>query len=306
MAINLTVKNTFLDIEVPPLKTAAARRSTSVPRAWKPGAFIDDNHCGSDGSTSVSSDKAEHSLVSFSDSDYQDVQDTHSDCTDECHSCHSSTRWANISDECLSETPKVDTSLMNGAGAKTKVTLSLTDMVEEDAGYTADRKTPLRSKLKSQAKPFVSMRQPPEELRAVLASTVAAVASSPDVVDVKVHDRGMGGTTTIVVESASDNPDPLWAFALAKDALLNAAAQSENTYILGYGQQPFNSLDALSFSAKIACVPAAHQATACWDTYEMGSCPRCATCRWDHPGEVDMMQVIVMMKKGYVSCIVGA
>merc|ERR1719183_1885031 len=102
----------------------------------------------------------------------------------------------------------------------------------------------------------------------------------------------------IVGKSSTPDPDPLWIFSLVKDALLNSAEQSENTYILGYGQQPSNNLDPLSFSTTIGHVPAMHQDTCCWDFYEKGFCARQATCRWDHPAEVDMIRVIVMIQRG--------
>merc|ERR1719183_1285170 len=104
--------------------------------------------------------------------------------------------------------------------------------------------------------------------------------------------------TMIMAESSDQHPDAYWAFLQAKAALLNAATQSESTYILGYGDTPFKDLDPLSFSATIGCVPAAHHDSACWEIYEKGFCPRCATCRWKHPSETDMMRVIVMIKKG--------
>lgn len=296
MAINITVKNTFLNVDTsnPVAEFVKLRRSNSIPRTWKPGGSSDcDDSPHSDDSTSAS-DKAEHFPAALSDCD-QELPDYQSDCADDHHSDYSSCRWADISDECPADRCEECPSQLSDDGTgKSKVTLSLVDMVSSaDARHTDGK---VRSKLSSKAKVFASVRQPPEEVKAVLAATVEALLHSKDIVDVQVRDGGMGGTTMIMADSSSDDPDALWTFSLAKDALLNSAEQSENTYILGYGARPFNSLDTLSFSANIASVPLDHQNTACWETYEKGFCPRCASCRWDHPTEADMMRVIVMIK----------
>lgn len=295
MTLAISVKNTFVDFET--WKTAPVRRrSTSVPRAFKPGSSgsCDDSNYGdaphSDDSTSAS-DKdvplfSPHGAWSESDSQ---------DCTD-----------ADVSTECdfeMEEYAKGASVPANAEDApsdsamKSKVTLSLVDCVcKEDCGYVAAECKP-RTKLKSQARPFESVRQPPAELVAVISSAAQTIASAPDIVDVQVTSGGMGGTTTIVAQSSSSNPDPQCVFTLTKDMMLQTAEHSTNTYILGYGGNPFNNLDQLSFSANICCVPAAHENTACWDFYEKGYCPRCTTCRWDHPSETDIMRVIVMIMK---------
>jgi len=291
MAMNIIVKNTFLNVD-PVAEPVKLRRSNSIPRTWKPGGSSDcDDSPHSDDSTSAS-DKAEHFPAALSDCD-QELPDYQSACADDHHS-DSSCRWADISDDPFCEECPSQLSDDSSEAGKSKVTLSLVEMVcAEDASNTDGK---VRSKLSSKARVFESVRQPPEEARAVIAATVAALWQSKDIVDVQVHDGGMGGTTMIMADSSSDDPDALWAFSLAKDALLNSAEQSENTYILGYGARPFNNLDALSFSANIACVPVDHRNTACWETYEKGFCPRCTACRWDHPAEADMMRVIIMIK----------
>jgi len=173
-----------------------------------------------------------------------------------------------------------------------KTTLSLSDLVEIGAEKA-------RIKLKSTAQPFKSVREPTADAKHVIAQAVEVVSSCADVFDVQVRDGGMGGTTVIIAKSLSAEPDPSLIFSLVKDTLLNAASQSENTYIMGYGAQPFQNLDTLSFSASIACPPVALHKTTCWDTYEKGYCPRCATCCWNHPAEIDKMRVIVMIQNNF-------
>jgi hypothetical protein len=282
MALSIMVKNTFVDIDTKdPTAPLRTRRSSSIPCTWKPGLFIECDSPHSDDST-----------MAFSDSGSQDVADCAticSDCTDLC--VNAGARWADISEDL--ETSADET-------VPSKVTLTLAEMVPtENSCQTGDCK--VRSKLRSQAQLFRSVRQPPADLQAVIARTVTALKSSKDIVDVKVHDGGMGGTTMIVAESSSEDPNALWTLSLAKDAFLSSAEQSESTYILGYGAMPFSNLDNLSFSCRIACMAEAHQDSACWDFYEKGHCARCTTCHWHHPADNDIMRMIVMIKKGGAS-----
>jgi len=274
MAIGITVKNTFIDLkkstEVP------ARRSSSVPPAFKPTCS---DWSYSDDSTNASDKGSPDNLLANSSDSEQGLPDFCSECTDDCDEFLY--RRMESLDDCMPEVASVN--------LQSKVKLSLDDMVTEDAPK-------MRTKLRSQSRPFKSMRAPPAEVTTVITKAVKMMASGNGIFDVQVQDGGMGGTTMVVAECSGSNPDVSMTFALVKDALLNAAEQSENTYILGYGGQPFKNLGPFSFSANIACVPEAHRQTACWGTYEKGFCPRCATCRWDHPSEADMMRIIFMVK----------
>lgn len=192
-------------------------------------------------------------------------------------------------------TPKMSLSDMVGHQAEehkampSKTTLSLDDMVEEGAEKA-------RIKLRPTARPFKSVREPTADTNFVIACAKEVISTFGDIIDVQVRDGGMGGTTVIIAKSRSADPDPSLIFSLVQDALLNSAAQSENTYIMGYGSEPFKKLDTLSFTATLAVPAVAHHKTTCWDTYEKGYCPRCATCRWNHPTEIDKMRVIVMIQ----------
>lgn len=274
----ITVKNTFLNIKK--VAGSGQQRSSSVPRAFKLG----DNAWFSDDSTNASDKDTLHTPSD----DEEDFPDYCSTCTDDqmdfMQSCED-----NCS-ECCSDRQASSTSQDDADQSKVTVKLSLSDMVTENSEK-------VRLKLRPSARPFKSVRAPPAEVTSMIASAVTVLSSGMDIVDVQVCDGGMGGTTLIHASSTSTNPDAQWLFTMVKDALLSSAEQSENSYILGYGAQPFNNLDQLSFSANICCMPAAHRDTACWDFYEKGSCPRRATCRWDHPSDADMMRVIIMVKK---------
>lgn len=276
--ISITVKNTFLDfkrqLEVP------ARRSSSVPRAFKLWDSQGVDAPDDDDSTSASGN-------SGSARDYPDYC---SECTNDEDFVHPGVLTLEDAFECRSCS---DLSLEDSTSAdgKSKVTLSLDDMV-------ADGAEKVRAKLRSQAKPFKSIMPPANrEVADVIQRAVEVLRSIGSIVDVQVQDGGMGGTTMIVAKSSSTAPDAAVAFSLVKDALLSAALLSESTYILGYGAQPFNNLGPLSFSATIASVPDAQKNTACWETYEKGFCPRCSSCHWGHPSGANTMRTIFVVER---------
>jgi len=296
MVVSITVKNTFLDVKRQ-FEEVPARRSSSVPRAFKPG----DCGCGdwphSDDSTIASDKDVTETCPTTSSDSEQDFPDYCSDCTDDC---------GDFASTCSEQRDRVLAALLDRPvpadephkakfsrtpylpapqpQPQAKVTLSLSDIVTD------------KTKLRSQAQPFKSVKTPPAELASLIEKAVEVLSSGTDILDVQAHHGGMGGTTMIMASCTSSNPNALLVLSLVKDALLHSAEQSENTYILGYGAQPFRNLDSLSFSVSVACIPAAHQNTACWDMYETGLCCH-AACTWDHPSDMDKMRIIVMVKK---------
>lgn len=301
-ATSITVKNTFIDVQKE--VEDVPRRSQSVPRAFKlsdhvkntkPCRVLKFAEC-----TFVDPVDTDDS-TNASDKDFPDrwsdheIPDYCSDCTEDNDTIHQGVESVPMP---LLEQPSsagtavvwtTQESLMQ-CQAKAdigKVTLSLDNMVTEES----------RRRLRSQAQPFKSARTPPAEVTKTIASAVEVLATGKDIMDVQVHDGGMGGTTMIVAQSSCAHPDPQCTFSLVKDSLLRSAEQSQNTYVLGYGAQPFNNLDRFSFSLKLAHVPAAHRQTECWDHYEKGFCSQYSKCCWNHPSETDMMRIIVMIKK---------
>lgn len=294
MAINFKVKNTFLELEGDTSKVVpSTRRSSSVPRVFKPAGG---NDCVSSPRSVTSTNASEKDLLemclsSCSDTDYQEASSSCSDCASPCASSVSPVGFDDSSSDheevqtFSQETPKVTLSLSDMVSNRRKQEISLVECCTS------------RTKLRTRARPFQSAREPPQEVKGVISSAVQAFQYSQSVVDVQVQSGGMGGTTLIVGETCEAFPDASLVFPLVKDAILNAAVQSESTYVMGYNVRPFNDLDSLSFSMNIACVPKAHENTACWDTYENGVCPRPSCCRWAHPAELDMMRVIVSLKR---------
>lgn len=138
-----------------------------------------------------------------------------------------------------------------------------------------------------------------EALDAIAAATVA-LQGNPNVSAVKVV-SGVNMVTVVAEVTGTGAQGSFGAretLTLAKDAFLAFTAGSPNTFILGYSTpSPFKDLCNSGFSCSIAVVPAEHQATACWDTYQKGFCPRLATCRWCHPSDGDLTTVRVILKR---------
>mmetsp|Transcript_57948 Transcript_57948/g.137942 ORF Transcript_57948/g.137942 Transcript_57948/m.137942 type:complete len:295 (-) Transcript_57948:113-997(-) len=78
--------------------------------------------------------------------------------------------------------------------------------------------------------------------------------------------------------------------AVAKESLLQSAAGSGHTFVIGYMGQPFLNTQQ-GFSAVLGAM-ADHQG-ACWDFFKTGSCSRHRRCRWQHPVSQKAVEVVV-------------
>eukprot|EP00929_Paragymnodinium_shiwhaense_P017118 TRINITY_DN126076_c0_g1_i1.p1 TRINITY_DN126076_c0_g1~~TRINITY_DN126076_c0_g1_i1.p1 ORF type:complete len:303 (+),score=86.05 TRINITY_DN126076_c0_g1_i1:102-1010(+) len=76
---------------------------------------------------------------------------------------------------------------------------------------------------------------------------------------------------------------------LAKDVLLNAAEQSDCTYVLGYKKEP---LEMRPQGFKTTLCAMQDESQACWDIYGEGICRRGSSCRWQHPPAFSSFAVI--------------
>lgn len=134
------------------------------------------------------------------------------------------------------------------------------------------------------------------EVSAVLRSVAQTLTFNPKVKSVHMVEGAMGSSSAINVElpPSHDHDDVQGISALAKSTFLEAAAQSQNTYIVGYLGTPFCAVGDLSFRCTIARVP--DNTTACWDFYQKGFCPRPSSCRWCHPEGANLMTVWVNLK----------
>lgn len=182
---------------------------------------------------------------------------------------------------------------------KQKQTISLQSMMNSDRSSV-----PIRSqfsKLNSQSELF----RPRSfgEIDSVLASVRQVLASTPDVAAAEVIPGLMGALTTISIKllPASRTTMPgsrksrqTCAAAIAQAALLEATNRSQHVYVLGYETKPFeDNPHGTGFSATLAVASAEWEATACWDTFQKGFCPRGSACRWHHPGREEIQPIRV-------------
>lgn len=299
--MEFVIKNTFIDI-------AAAqgcqqeKRSSSVPPAWKPSSVTEElearalletvSTCGGssvwrcDASTTDSDDTADESGNASTRERY--TGGTPGSATPV-------TSWGDSDDE------KSNTACVT---SNTAAVLKVMDNSASGACRDSQRlQRPRTTKLNPQARlfqPVVPGTPVPQELAAVIGVTSEALRCSPCVHSVDVSGIAMGSTTTLTVRVEPGSLATLGSQRLlscAKEALLGAAARSQSTYVLGYLARPFKDLGTTGFGAQVGFVTSAQEKVTCWDTYQRGFCPRRATCRWCHPLESDLIQIVVKLQE---------
>jgi hypothetical protein len=309
MAMELTIKNTFLDLVGDEQEEACAvqkKRSTSLPRSWKPACLSefklsdavaiasdastgDSDECLSVGDNEVSSGILSSSASDCASSEHMEQADDvptksvlclDSLCDTELGSSpKEKLSWSDLSDHLFED-------------FMPKKVLCLSNMVEEAKVQ--------RTKLKAKARMFEPISMLPQDMRNVLNAAQAALCTAPKITNVQVSEEYFGGTTKIVGSYAKGSLqvfELVKILSIVKMALLDAAAESSNTYIVGYLKQPFSNVGANGFSGRLGTVSAADEETVCWDTYQKGFCPRPATCRWCHPCDADLMKIVVMLNE---------
>lgn len=290
MAFEITVRNTFLDlVDEASAPQEQKKRSLSAPRSWKPPSaesvkprrerWADALEAEDDASTVDSIEDREVSSACLSSCD-----------SDGASSEHNGEKRVLRLDGGLSSSES-DGSASDHGGER--VTLSLCDTI-------AAGEAPRRTKLQSKARMFEPVQALPRDMHCVLMAAHAALTSSPSVFDVHMSDGRLGGTTTIVgsyARGALQVFELVKTLSIVKMVLLDAASNSENTYVIGYSGEPFTEIGHSGFSAKIGSVMPLQESTTCWDSYQKGFCPRQATCRWCHPQDSDLANVIVMLNE---------
>jgi hypothetical protein len=115
----------------------------------------------------------------------------------------------------------------------------------------------------------------------------------PGVASVDVNYGAEGTLSTITIQSEPKLSTIGGVVAASKNVLLDAAANSETVYVMGYEAEPFKNLTSSSYATMLVAMPCAR--SACWDTYQFGCCPRGKSCKWQHPGKRDLQPVRVMV-----------
>lgn len=155
------------------------------------------------------------------------------------------------------------------------------------------------TRLSSKAKPWqpqpqaMFIRDPlPYEFgrQAAHVVTVAkeALESSGYVQNVDVVNEANAWGISIKMKDASLSEQ---AFSIAKDALLEGAANSTCTYVLGYLAKPFQ-VQKHGFSTVLCGMR--DESRACWDAYSKGFCRKPERCKLLHP--CCMMRVSVSLR----------
>lgn len=300
----ITIKNTFIDIEC----VIESKRSSSLPRSWKPVSQDGVAPCRATGlrwanirveseASTADSDDDLCTEVGYecSEPHYKECK-PHSDddlCTEDGYES-SGEHYRAVSSGHSSGDSDDTTSEHN---IRKGVTLSLVMEIPQTR-----LKAPSWTKLSSKARLFELPL--PRDIRNVLMAVTASLRNIPKLLNVQMSDGKLGGTTTIVFSHARglQTFDFVKILATLKMVFLAAAESSEETYVMGYDGKPFAATGTgknttWGFSAKLSSVPAAQQDTTCWDTYRTGFCPRQSTCRWCHPLDSDLLNVVVMLRQ---------
>lgn len=130
----------------------------------------------------------------------------------------------------------------------------------------------------------------------MFAATKVAILANPLVTAAEVSEGPVGSTTTIEIDVLPEakNHEIL---TLAKVALLDAAACSANSYVMGYQKKPFTDISDEGCKGTIVFYPG--HSDVCWNLFQNGfcNCTRKAMARWYHPRDEDSMMVRVTLKR---------
>eukprot|EP00933_Yihiella_yeosuensis_P062512 TRINITY_DN65476_c0_g1_i1.p1 TRINITY_DN65476_c0_g1~~TRINITY_DN65476_c0_g1_i1.p1 ORF type:complete len:300 (-),score=70.18 TRINITY_DN65476_c0_g1_i1:195-1094(-) len=130
-----------------------------------------------------------------------------------------------------------------------------------------------------------------EIFRSVAAAIVLAMQASGLVLEATLSQAQFGWQVVAKMPREALGVHKDFLLTVAKEAALQAAADSEATYVLGYGHQPFMT-SPMGFSALLGYV--ADHSQACWDTLKYGSCYYGANCHWKHPDLRATLNVVVV------------
>lgn len=157
-----------------------------------------------------------------------------------------------------------------------------------------------KPKLDSKAPLFKPIAGPSRgEVDSVLTAARKALDSSQGVSGTEMVLGTTIATLCIRLWPNTQQSSRLSVIAIAKAALLEAAASSKSVYVLGYEATPFeenSSSMGMGFAATLAVVAPDWECSACWETYQKGFCPRGSACKWVHPGRDELHPVRVVLR----------
>jgi hypothetical protein len=128
----------------------------------------------------------------------------------------------------------------------------------------------------------------------VLAKLQRALSQAPDVIDVQVVS---GPETSLLVEVSAAEGAASASLKVAKTAVLNAAAMSLDSYVVGFLADPFEDIGGKGgFSVSVGVVPPSAEKKICWSFYERGCCQQGPNCSKRHPGSAELERIRVAIK----------
>jgi len=119
------------------------------------------------------------------------------------------------------------------------------------------------------------------QVRSVIRAAAFVLAGAESVLSIDACEGDNGGWTVVahlLPEDCVRHRERL--LKLAKEALLQASAASQNVYVLGHRWRPFVATP-FGFGARLAAVK--EPAKACWGLLNKGVCAAGGHCRWEHP-----------------------
>jgi len=165
--------------------------------------------------------------------------------------------------------------------------------------------TPLR--LNRDAKAFSPLAVAPKlrtaamDYKGILANLNSTLLSTRHVLTVDVKEDASSSCATVsigLIDTKDYQTESSETIQSAKEAILNATACSQSTYVFGYATQPFQGINDREFAVTLAHCPASKEEKACWDTFETGACPRVG-CRWFHPRDSDKRKIHVVIEEDF-------
>jgi hypothetical protein len=316
--VALVVRNTFLDIDEPQENQQSTRSNSAPPTCRHKGDYESAAISTTYESTTEASDGDDcASMVSWSsNTEHEDVSppmtsyNSDSDCETPWHNPapvrrqnpHSSGRIASqpapgqLTEVAAQQQLEQMSQMVMDIWAKLREVESAVDaQCEEAVTAASESKKQVDVKLDAKAQPFKPSCSKPSEVQVVMGSVKEAVMPISGVagVDVSMGPAGTLATISIQLESTASKSKVLQT---SKSALLEAAASSESTYVMGYEAQPFqDDIGGSSFTAVLASCPPAWECSACWDTYTKGICPRPRACKWQHPGRNELQPIRIIL-----------
>lgn len=259
MAYVISMQNTFIRVSVPEEADGIkVRRTRSLPRTWKFDALGDCKEPQGSQSDDASTDDAS----------------TNGEPEQACS-------WATMSDDCTGEGSSDDFTGLAPWQLRPMPTPETT-----------------RTRLSVSSRVFEPRAgEIPSGVGNIVHALKLALCSRSQVTRVRVENGSNGFATLIYVTLQNLLFQACEMLGVAQGALLDATANSQNVYVLGYASQPFVMLHDHGFKAVLCGMPASVQHSSCWDSYQYGGCPRPSTCRWSHPAQMDMTDIHVILEQ---------